>query len=125
MRCAALSSEAIGLIRKQIGKHHRFVFVRNGKRITSWDREQWPAACARANVENFRFHDVRHTWASWRAQRGPPLERLKKPGGGSSDDMVLRHAHRAPDHLAQHAESVTVRSQGGTDWHVTLDHPAS
>ncbi|WP_423393512.1 tyrosine-type recombinase/integrase [Burkholderia sp. LMG 21824] len=101
------------------------MFVRHGKRITSWDREQWLAACARANVENFRFHGVRHTWASWRAQHGPPLERLKEPGGGSSDDMVLRYAHLTPDHLAQHVESVTVRSQGGTDWHVTLDHPAS
>ncbi|WP_236872910.1 site-specific integrase [Burkholderia sp. LA-2-3-30-S1-D2] len=120
-----LNSEAIALIRKQIGKHHRFVFVRNGKRITSWDREQWLAACARANIENFRFHDVRHTWASWHAQSGTPLERLKELGGWSSYDMVLRYAHLAPDHLAHHAESVTVWSQGGTDFHATLDRQAS
>ncbi len=31
----------------------------------------------------------------------------------------------APDHLAQHAESVTVWSQGGTDFHFTIDRQAS
>jgi integrase len=53
-----LNTEAIALIRKQIGKHRRFVFVRNGKRVTSWDREPWRSARARANIEHFRFHDV-------------------------------------------------------------------
>ncbi|MCW3586095.1 tyrosine-type recombinase/integrase [Burkholderia cenocepacia] len=120
-----LNSEAIDLIRRQLGKHQRFVFVRNGKRITSWDREQWLSACARANIENFRFHDVRHTWASWHVQNGTPLERLKELGGWSSYDMVLRYAHLAPDHLAQHAESVTVWSQGVTDFHASLDRQAS
>ncbi|WP_420914489.1 tyrosine-type recombinase/integrase [Burkholderia stabilis] len=83
------------------------------------------SVCARANVENFRFHDVRHTWASWHVQSGTPLERLKELRGWSSYDMVLRYAHLAPGHLAQHAESVTVWSQGGTKFHVTLGHQAS
>lgn len=120
-----LNSEAVALIRKQIGKHQRFVFVRNGKRIKSWAREQWISACDRANIENFRFHDVRHTWASWHVQSGTPLERLKELGGWSSYDMVLRYAHLAPDHLAQHAESVAVWSQGVPDFGVALDRKAS
>ncbi|WP_186149360.1 site-specific integrase, partial [Burkholderia gladioli] len=98
-----LNHEAVALIRKQIGRHSRFVFVRNGNPIVSWDRDQWVAACARANIDNFRFHDVRHTWASWHVQRGTPLERLKELGGWASYDMVLRYAHLAPDHLARHA----------------------
>ncbi|MGS0894829.1 tyrosine-type recombinase/integrase [Burkholderia stagnalis] len=83
-----LNSNAIRLIRKQTGKHHRFVIVRNSKRITSCDREQWLAACARANVENFRFHDVRHTRASWHVQSGKPPERLKELDEWPSYDMV-------------------------------------
>ncbi|UXU92337.1 hypothetical protein [Burkholderia sp. S-53] len=63
--------------------------------MTSRDREPWVAACARANVENFRFHDVRHTWASLHVQSGTPPERLKEPGEWSSRDRVLRHAHLA------------------------------
>ncbi len=114
-----LNHEAVALIRKQIGKHSRFVFVRNGNPITSWDREQWLAACARANIENFRFHDVRHTWASWHVQRGTPLERLKELGGWATYDMVLRYAHLAPDHLARHADAVTLWSQDAAESSVT------
>ncbi|OXI94634.1 integrase [Burkholderia sp. AU33803] len=78
-----------------------------------------------SNVENFRFDDVRHTWASWHVQNGTPLERLKDLGGWCSYEMVLRYAHLAPDHLAQRTESVTVWSQRGTDFRVTLDRHAS
>ncbi|WP_419688359.1 tyrosine-type recombinase/integrase [Burkholderia theae] len=80
--------------------------------------------CA-GNVENFRFHEVRHIWASWHVQSGTPLEQPKEPGGWSSDDLVLRYAHLAPDHPAQPAESVAVWSQGGTDFDVTIDRHAS
>ncbi|WFN13572.1 tyrosine-type recombinase/integrase [Burkholderia contaminans] len=78
-----------------------------------------------SNVENVRFHDVRHTWASWHVQSDTPHERLKELGGWSSYDMVLRYARLAPDHLAQHTEPVTVWSEGGTDFRVTLDRHAS
>ncbi|RQS31695.1 hypothetical protein DIE03_13520 [Burkholderia sp. Bp8992] len=40
------------------------------------------APSARANVEHFRFRNVRHTWASWHVQRGAPLERLQELGDG-------------------------------------------
>ncbi|MBN3750269.1 tyrosine-type recombinase/integrase [Burkholderia sp. Se-20373] len=78
-----------------------------------------------SNAENFLFDDVRHTWASWHVQNGTPLERLKDLGGWCSYDMVLRYAHLTPDHLAQRTESVTVWSQRGTDFRVTLDCHAS
>ncbi|MDR5771087.1 MULTISPECIES: site-specific integrase [unclassified Caballeronia] len=110
-----LNSEAIEVIRRQIGNHTRFVFTRNNKQIVSWDREQWLFACKRAGIENFRFHDVRHTWASWHVQNGTPLERLKQMGGWSDYSMVLRYAHLAPDHLVEHAESVTIWAQSTAD----------
>ncbi|WP_367301892.1 tyrosine-type recombinase/integrase [Burkholderia sp. IDO3] len=110
-----LNREAVELIRQQIGKHHHLVFTRRGKRIKVLDWNQWKAACARANIENFRFHDVRHTWASWHVQGGTPLERLKELGAWATYEMVLRYAHLAPDHLAQHAEAVTVWAQPESD----------
>jgi integrase len=103
-----LNSEAVDVIRRQLGKHRQFVFVRKGKPILSWDAAQWTGVCERAEITDFRFHDVRHTWASWHVQNGTPLEKLKELGGWATYEMVLRYAHLAPDHLAEHAEAVKV-----------------
>jgi hypothetical protein len=37
---------------------------------------------------------------------GTPLHVLKELGGWSSYEMVLRYAHLAPQHLAEHAERI-------------------
>ncbi|WP_082710135.1 MULTISPECIES: tyrosine-type recombinase/integrase [Burkholderia] len=110
-----LNDEAVTVIRRQLGKHPTRVFTRRGKPIERWDRMQWRRACARAGIENFRFHDLRHTWASWHVQAGTPLNRLMELGGWSKYEMVLRYAHLAPDHLAAHAEAVTIWSQAARD----------
>lgn len=110
-----LNPEDVEVIRRQIGKHQRFVFTRKGKPIKSWGAAQWKHACARAEITNFRFHDVRHTWASWHVQNGTPLEKLKELGGWATYEMVLRYAHLAPDHLAEHANAVTVWAQNTPD----------
>jgi hypothetical protein len=60
---------------------------------------------ARIQKSHFRWHDLRHTWASWHVMAGTPLEVLQKLGGWSSLAMVLRYAHLAPDHLAGYADN--------------------
>ncbi len=108
-----LNDDAVAVIRLWLGKHETHVFVRNGKPIpvTSWCSAQWDRQCARAGIENFRFHDVRHTWASWHVQAGTPLNRLMELGGWAKYEHVLRYAHLAPDHLAEHANMVTIWAQ--------------
>lgn len=110
-----LNTEAVDVIRRQLGKHTTFVFTRKGDPIPKWDVAQWGRAVAAAGLEHFRFHDVRHTWASWHVQNGTPLNRLMELGGWSKYEMVLRYAHLAPDHLAQHAEAVTIWAHGNAD----------
>ena len=68
----------------------------------------WKAACKRAGVPGFRFHDLRHTWASWHAMGGTSLSELQELGGWHSHEMVQRYAHLAPEHLAAAAERVTL-----------------
>ncbi len=66
----------------------------------------WTGACKRAGVPGFRFHDLRHTWASWHAMAGTPLSVLQELGGWHSHEMVQRYAHLSPEHLANAAERV-------------------
>lgn len=66
----------------------------------------WESACKKAGVPGFRFHDLRHTWASWHAMAGTPLSVLQELGGWHSAQMVQRYAHLSPEHLAAAAERV-------------------
>jgi integrase len=68
----------------------------------------WKASCKRAGVPWLRFHDLRHTWASWHAMAGTPLSVLQELGGWHSPQMVQRYAHLSPEHLAAAAERVTL-----------------
>lgn len=71
-------------------------------------RSVWERACTQAGVEGFRFHDLRHTWASWHAQAGTPIQVLQELGGWQSHSMVQRYIAFAPKHLADAAKSVTI-----------------
>jgi integrase len=49
--------------------------------------------------ESFRWHDLRHSWASMHAQNGTPLLVLQELGGWSGAQLVQRYAHLANSHL--------------------------
>ena len=70
------------------------------------DSVAWNAACRQAGIEDFRFHDLRHTWASGLIQSGVPLSVLQEMGGWESIEMVRRYAHLAPNHLTEHARQI-------------------
>ena len=46
----------------------------------------------RAGLKDFRFHDLRHTWASFHRQAGTSCDELKDLGGWKSRVMVDRYA---------------------------------
>jgi integrase len=62
-------------------------------------RHAFEAAVVRAKIDNFRFHDCRHHFASWFIMRGGSLAALKALLGHHNFQMTLRYAHLAPDHL--------------------------
>jgi integrase len=94
-----LNSKTMDVIRKQIGKHERFVFSYRGQSIQRFNTKAWRNALKRSGIGDFRWHDLRHTWASWHVQSGTSLQELQQLGGWASFEMVLRYAHLSSDHL--------------------------
>lgn len=100
----SLNEVAIQVLHEQQGKHPEYVFTNSkGTPLKNWQWRDWDLTLQRAEIENFRFHDLRHTWASWLVQRGVPLAVLQEMGGWESVSMVQRYAHLAPDHLHKHS----------------------
>lgn len=58
-------------------------------------------ACIRAGIEPITPHVLRHTCASWLAQRGVPLYLVRAMLGHSTIAVTERYAHLAPDHLQE------------------------
>ncbi len=95
-----LNDAALAVLKRQEGKHEERVFTFRGKPIHQANTKAWRAALKRAGIENFRWHDLRHTWATWQRQAGTPTHELQRLGGWRTGAMVERYAHLAPDHLA-------------------------
>lgn len=102
----SLSQLSVELLQRQLGKHPERVFTYAGKPINQVNTKSWKNALKRADIENFRWHDMRHTWASWLVQNGTPMYDLQEMGGWKSAEMVRRYAHLAPAQMAKHAEVI-------------------
>ena len=98
-----LNEIALAVLSSQKGKHSIRVFTYRGKPFKAANTKAWTEALKRAGIENFRWHDLRHTWATWQRQAGTPTHELQRLGGWKTASMVERYAHLAPDHLANAA----------------------
>lgn len=99
-----LSATALAALRAIRGERTGFVFTYDGEPLRS-PKTAFLKARKRAGLDGFRWHDFRHTWASWHIQRGTPLAVLQELGGWSTPDMVRRYAHLAPSHIAGFADN--------------------
>lgn len=98
-----LNEDAVRVLSLQVGKHVEYVFTFNGKQVKQTTTAAWYKALKRCGIEDFRWHDLRHTWASWHVQGGTPLHVLQELGGWESAQMVRRYAHFSASHLAAYA----------------------
>ena len=98
-----LNETALSVLRRCKGRHPQRVFTYRGKPIAWANTKAGRKALMRAGIKNFRWHDLRHTWASWHVQHGTPLFVIQDLGAWRSERMVRRYAHLSQSQFANHA----------------------
>lgn len=93
-----ISDDLFSLLMAQKPEKQGFVFVRRFKRLKPQPikqfRNSFKTACHKAGLKDFRFHDLRHTAASWMVQNGVPLDVVQKILGHSRITQTQKYAHR-------------------------------
>ncbi|MCW5568188.1 MAG: tyrosine-type recombinase/integrase [Dokdonella sp.] len=93
--------DALTRWKKQAASEARLVFPspKTGARMDNIN-SSWEEVCAAAKLADFRFHDLRHTFASRLVMAGVDLNTVRELLGHSDIRMTLRYAHLGPDKLA-------------------------
>jgi integrase len=76
---------------------HLFTGHRGGR---SFPQAAWKCACRAAGLSDFRFHDLRHSAASYLAMNGATLAEIAEVLGHLTLQMVKRYAHLSPQHTS-------------------------
>lgn len=103
-----LNSDAIAALKalRKLNPEGNHVFQWQGRPVDDCNTKAFQDAVRRAGVGALRWHDLRHTGASWAVQSGVTLPELMAWGDWKSYQMVLRYAHLAPSQAASAAERV-------------------
>ena len=74
-------------------------------------------ACRRAGIEDFRFHDLRHTFASYLVMAGVDFYTIQELMRHSSPRMTKRYAHLSPEHMKREIRKIdALFKKSGTDF---------
>lgn len=85
-REVTLSPEAV-LVLHEVPRAGRYVFD-----TTNW-RKHFEKALGVAEIDNFRWHDLRHTFATWLGQSGAALDIIREQLGHSSIAVTQKYRH--------------------------------
>lgn len=112
-----MNDEAMAILQERLDKHPTYVFavpqlvIVDRKKVWAvrplpqCSCDEWYAALEKLGMVGFRWHDLRHTWASWHARSGTPLPVLQVLGGWASLALVERYSHLCPTYTAQWANN--------------------
>ena len=118
---------------KHLISAHVFTYRKNEEKIKDYERYRkrteaiplgrsigsvktaFSAALKRAGIEDFRFHDLRHTFASHMIMKGGSLKEVQEILGHKTMTMTLRYAHLSQEHKKKAVNllnGLTAPSQG-------------
>lgn len=100
-RFIPLNDEASGIIQQLYQKSEvktGLVFPSKNNLPFNNIKRSWSAVLKKANISQFRWHDLRHHFASKLVMAGIDLNTVRELLGHSDIKMTLRYAHLAPEH---------------------------
>lgn len=109
-----LNKEALRVLKAIQGANPFWVFTFRGQPVSEI-KTSFQAACVRAGVgrivdgryQGFTWHGLRHTWATWHAQAGTPLEVLQELGGWTDPRMLQEnYAHHVKGVKAKYVDNL-------------------
>jgi integrase len=89
------------LLKASSDETNKFVFAGKGgnSHISShYISHSFKKAVKEAGISDFRFHDLRHTFASWLVMKGIDLKTVQELLGHKDFKMTLRYSHLSPEH---------------------------
>ena len=119
-RAVAMAGHALELL-KHLGKVRRIdnKFIFPSKEIAPQKpqkpmdlRTPWENALKKAEISDFKFHDLRHSAASYLAMNGASLAEIAEVLGHKTLQMVKRYAHLSEGHTARVVESMNSKIFG-------------
>ncbi len=98
-----LNEEAFGVLKRWRGQGsgEGLVFPGEDRRALTNINKSWAGLIAAAQIEDLRFHDLRHHFASRLVMAGAELYVVKELLGHSDLTMTERYSHLAPSHKAR------------------------
>jgi len=115
-RNVPLAGHALDLI-KALGKVRRLntplLFPGNATQKPTTLRRHWKQAVSKAGIENFRFHDLRHSAASYLAMNGATTVDIAGVLGHKTLSMVKRYSHLSEQHTSKVVASMNEKIFGG------------
>lgn len=117
-RAVAITGHALELL-KELSKVRRidckllFPAKENAPQKPMDLRTPWETAVKRAELHDFKFHDLRHSAASYLAMNGASLAEIAEVLGHKTLQMVKRYAHLSEGHTARVVASMNDKIFGG------------
>lgn len=114
-RALPLVGQALDLLRERgrvrtLGDDRIFPPTVRAKKAECLDlRDPWVKALKTAGIENFHWHDLRHTAASYLAMSGVSLVEIAKVLGHRTLQMVARYSHLSDGHIVATGEKLAAR----------------
>ncbi len=89
--------ETLHIFPSRFKRGYVFLSPRTGERWVDF-KKQFHTAIDRAGIEDFRFHDTRHTFASHLVMAGVDIKTVQELLGHATLTMTMKYSHLAPDH---------------------------
>lgn len=104
MRYIPLNDEAYNVLKKWApneSNRNGLVFPSKNKKPFVSIKKAWKTVLKKAGIHNFRWHDLRHSFASKLVMAGVDLNTVRELLGHADLKMTLRYAHLAPEHMSK------------------------